>query len=224
MMLVLQGVLTGEDLERLGRDLEAIAWKPGKRTAGPAARGVKENLQADPADKRTHALEHFAGDALRRHPLFEIAARPHRLTRIMFSRYEPGMEYGAHTDDAIMGESEARVRTDLAFTLLLSQRASYQGGELVIESALGEQAIALEAGDALLYPATSIHRVAAVTLGARIAAIGWVQSLVADASQREMLFDLSTARARLAGGGAAREHLLVLDKCMSNLLRMWARP
>jgi PKHD-type hydroxylase len=133
------------------------------------------------------------------------------------------MTYGAHTDDALMGDAGDKLRTDLAFTIFLADRESYEGGALVVESALGEQEIALDAGDAILYAAGSIHHVAPVTRGARYAAVGWVQSFVADAPQREILFDLSVTRGRLAGAGAAREELLRLDKSISNLLRMWAR-
>lgn len=223
MHLILQEVLAPEDLQRVRAELEPVSWKPGKRTAGAAARAVKENLQADGADARVQALERFVVDALRRHPLFEIAARPARLSRILFSRYEPGMTYGAHTDDALMGAGEDKLRTDLAITLFLADRDSYEGGALVVQSALGDQEIALEAGDAILYPAGSIHFVAPVARGVRLAAVGWVQSRVADAGQREVLFDLSVARTRLAEAGAAREELLRLDKSISNLLRMWAR-
>lgn len=223
MSVVLQAVLGGEDLERVGEELGALTWSSGKRTAGAAARGVKENLQADGADPRVQALERFVADALRRHPLFEIAARPARLSRLLFSRYEPGMTYGAHTDDALMGKGDDKLRTDLAFTIFLADRESYEGGELVVESPLGEQAIGLEAGDAFLYAAGSIHHVAPVTRGVRLAAVGWIQSFVADAAQRETLFDLSVVRGRLADAGVAREELLKLDKSISNLLRMWAR-
>jgi PKHD-type hydroxylase len=141
----------------------------------------------------------------------------------MFSRYEPGMTYGTHTDDALMGAGEDKLRTDLAFTIFLADRATYEGGALVVESALGEQEISLEAGDAILYPAGSIHHVAPVTEGARLAAVGWIQSYVADAAKREILFDLSVARGRLAEAGVARAEILRLDKSISNLLRMWAR-
>lgn len=224
MILILQAVLSGEDLARVRAELETIAWSPGKRTAGAAARPVKENLQASADDPRTLALERFASDALARHPLFGIAARPARFTRLLFSRYEPGMTYGAHTDDALMGPAQARVRTDLAFTLFLSDTAAYEGGALVVESALGEQQIRLEAGDAILYPADSIHRVAPVRVGVRLAVVGWIQSLVRDPGAREVLFELSVARSRLGEAGVAREELLRLDKAIANLLRMWAQP
>jgi PKHD-type hydroxylase len=108
-------------------------------------------------------------------------------------------------------------------TLFLEEASKYEGGALVIDSALGEQEIKLEAGDAILYPAGSIHHVAPVTNGVRLAAVGWIESHIADAGQREVLFDLSVTRERLAEAGVAREELLRLDKSISNLLRMWAR-
>lgn len=221
MSLILQHVLAAEDIARVRGELEALTWKPGKHTAGAAARGVKENLQADGAAPRTQALARFVSEALSRHPLFEIAARPRRLSTFMFSRYEPGMAYGAHTDDALMGTE--KLRTDLSVTLFLSDTESYEGGALVVENALGEQSIRLEAGDAIVYPAGAIHRVEPVTRGVRLAAVSWVQSFIADPSQREMLFDLALTRARLAQAGAAPEDLLRLDKSISNLLRMWTR-
>ncbi|ANP45353.1 Fe2+-dependent dioxygenase [Candidatus Viadribacter manganicus] len=223
MSLILQEVLAPEDLARVRTGLDASDWVSGKRTAGAAARGVKENLQLDGSDRRVQELERFVVDALRRHRLFEIAARPARLSRLLFSRYEPGMTYGAHTDDALMGRADDKLRTDLAFTIFLSDSGSYEGGELVVQSALGEQGVKLEAGDAFVYPAGSIHHVAPVKSGVRLAAVGWIQSFVSDLAQREILFDLSVSRARIAEAGIAREDLLPLDKSISNLLRMWAR-
>lgn len=223
MSVILQDVLAAEDLERVRAELAAFDWMSGKRTAGAAARRVKENLQADGADHRVKELERFVTDALRRHPLFDIAARPARLSRLLFSRYEPGMNYGAHTDDALMGQADDKLRTDLAFTIFLAECESYGGGELVVESPLGEQGIKLEAGDAFLYPAGSIHHVAPVKSGVRLAAVGWIQSFIPDIAQRETLFDLSVARTRFAEAGIARDELLRLDKSISNLLRMWAR-
>lgn len=223
MTIILQGVLAPEDVSRVRGELSEIAFVDGKRTAGAAARGVKQNLQADGSDPKVQALERFVVDALRRHALFEFAARPARMTRLLFSRYEPGMTYGAHTDDALMGPNDDKLRTDLAFTLFLEDASRYEGGALVIDSALGEQEIKLEAGDAIVYPAGSIHHVAPVTSGARLAAVGWIESFISDAGKREILFDLSVARDRLAAAGVAREELLLLDKSISNLLRMWAR-
>lgn len=222
-MIILQKALEAEDVARVRAELDGVSWVDGKRTAGAAARDVKENLQADGSDPKVQALERFVVDALYRHPLFEIAARPARLSRLLFSRYESAMTYGAHTDDALMGRGDDKLRTDLAFTIFLADRSTYEGGALVVTSALGDQEIALEAGDAILYPAGSIHYVSPVTKGARLAAVGWLQSYVADAARRELLFDLSVTRSRLAQAGVARDELLLLDKSISNLLRMWAR-
>ncbi len=222
MMLVLQNVLEAEDVARLRAGLEGASWIDGRATAGAAARAVKNNLQAPGGDSAIQALEAFAEQALRRHPMFSIAARPRRMSRLLFSRYEPGMTYGRHTDDALMGADP--LRTDLAFTLFLTPVEDYEGGELTIDSALGEQAIKLEPGDAILYPAGTIHFVAPVTRGVRVACVGWIQSMVADSGQREILFDLSVTRTRLAQANAPAEEVLRLDKTISNLLRMWARP
>ncbi|MEQ1617022.1 MAG: Fe2+-dependent dioxygenase [Terricaulis sp.] len=223
MSLILQSVFNAEDVARVRAELQACAWSPGKATAGATARAQKHNLQASGEDSRVLALGHFVKEALQRHPLFEIAARPARFSRILFSRYEPGMTYGAHTDDALMGQGDGRLRTDLAFTLFLTESSDYEGGALIVQGALGEQEIGLEAGDAILYPAGSIHSVAPVIRGVRLAAVGWIQSLVPDAAQREILFDLSVLRAGLSQGGAERDELLQLDKSISSLLRMWAQ-
>lgn len=217
-MLLLETVLDGEDLARVAGELGGASWRDGKRTAGAAARAVKANLQAAPME----GLSGFVLAALRRHPLFEIAARPRRISPLIFSRYEPGMAYGAHTDDALMGPEEARLRADLAFTIFLSDPESFDGGALAIETAAGETEVKLKAGDAVVYAAGTIHRVTPVTRGARLACVGWIQSSVRTAAQREVLFDLSIARTRLAEAGAASSDLLLLDKSISNLLRLWA--
>jgi PKHD-type hydroxylase len=221
MTVLIQGVLTAADVARVLNELASVAWRAGAATAGPAARQVKHNLQAPGGDPGVQALERFVSEALSRHPVFEAAARPARLSRVMFSRYEPGMAYGPHTDDALMGPRGDRLRTDLSFTLFLSAPESYEGGALAIDSAAGEQLVRLDAGDAVLYPAGAVHEVRPVARGARIAAVGWVQSLVRGAAEREILFDLAQARQRLDGERADK---LLLDKAISNLLRLWAEP
>jgi PKHD-type hydroxylase len=221
MIILLQGVLEPTDVARVLKELAPIAWRAGAATAGPTAREVKDNLQAPGADPIVAGLERFVADALARHPMFELAARPKRLSRILFSRYTPGMAYGPHTDDAMMGADGQRMRADLSFTLFLSPPESYSGGALAIHNAAGAQAVRLEAGDAVLYSSGSIHEVEPVTSGERVAAVGWVQSVVRENDRREILFDLAAARQRLTG---AREERLLLDKAISNLLRLWADP
>ncbi|MDX2233718.1 MAG: Fe2+-dependent dioxygenase [Hyphomonadaceae bacterium] len=222
MMILLEGVLAAEDVARVVRGLDAAPWQDGRATAGRAARAVKQNQQAVGDDPDVQSLGRFVTDALRRHPLFDLAVRPRRMSRLLFSRYSSGETYGPHTDDALMGEPP--FRSDVAFTLFLADPASYQGGALTISTPLGDQAIRLAAGDAVIYSAGTVHWVAPVTDGVRLAAVGWAQSFVRDPAQRELLFDLATARARCAEAGLARETLLLLDRTQSNLLRMWAEP
>ena len=221
-MLMIDQVLTPADLARVNADLDGLDFEDGKRTAGPAARPVKANEQARKADPIAQALAQFIAEALQRNPLFAAYARPQRLSPILLNQYRPGMAYGRHVDDAIMGASSARMRSDLSFTLFLSAPESYDGGALRIEGLDGDRRVKLAAGQALVYPASSIHEVEPVTRGLRRAAVGWVQSLVRDARCREILFDLWDLRARLAEAGIARDDLLVIDKTQSNLLRLWA--
>lgn len=220
MMILLEGVLAAEDVARVVADLDAATWRDGKTTAGATAREVKRNRQAAGDDPRVQALETFVRDALYRHPLFRMAARPKRLSRLLFSSYEGGETYGLHTDDALMGDPP--LRSDLAFTLFLAAPDAYEGGALAVTTPLGEQSFKLAAGDMVLYPAGSIHGVTPVTSGKRLACVGWIESHVRDAGQRELLFDLARARVQAAQDGASRETLLLMDRVQSNLLRMWA--
>ena len=222
MMVMLDAVLSAEDVALLRDRLAASAWGDGRATAGAAARDVKRNEQA--RGEEAVALQGFVRRALERHPVFVSAARPRRMSAILFSRYGVGMAYGRHTDDALMGAGEHRLRTDLAFTLFLASPDSYEGGALRVESAIGAQEIKLEPGQAVLYPAGSIHEVTPVTAGERLAAVGWVESLVPGQAERDVLFQLDQTRAQLAAEGAAAGSLLRLDQVASNLMRLWARP
>jgi PKHD-type hydroxylase len=212
--LCLSGALDAETLQAVRAALRSSPFHDGGATAGWNARGVKHNEQARDAEAagRVH-------DALLEHLLLQSAALPARLSTPLFSRYRPGMSYGLHMDDALMG-SNPRLRTDLALTLFLSDPASYDGGELVIENHTGVLTYKLEAGQAVL------HRVAEVTRGERLAAVLWIQSAVRDAAHREMLFDLDTVRRSLwaRGGASASEDFNLLNKTYANLLRAWADP
>ena len=148
---------------------------------------------------------------------------PERIRGIRFSRYEPGMLYGNHVDNAIMGKSD-RWRSDVSFTIFLSDPADYDGGELVIESTLGAQAVKVASGAALVYPSSTVHRVAEVTRGQRLAAIGWVQSQVRDPAQREILYDLERIKRLMAERLPDVPETDWAFKTQANLLRMWADP
>lgn len=220
MITCLANVLTPEELAQLREQLSKLNFVDGRATAGWHARLVKHNTQAEPGPALA-ALQSLVDGALRRHPVFELAARPRRMRPPLFSRYEDGMEYGAHVDDAVMGGGEP-LRTDIAVTVYLSDPESYDGGELITDGSGGEQSFKLPAGCAVVYPASTLHRVAPVTRGVRLAAVTWVQSLVRDPARRELLFDLDTARRSLFAREGKNEEFDLLSKSFANLMRMWA--
>jgi PKHD-type hydroxylase len=189
----------------------------GRATAGWHAQVVKNNLQATGKQPAIGALRETIAATIRDNPLFRLAVRPKTLTPLILSRYGPGMEYGTHIDDALMNG----VRSDVSFTLFLSDPTAYDGGELVIETSAGEDDIKLPAGSMIAYPSAALHRVAPVTRGTRLAAVGWARSFVRDAARRELLFDLDTARQRLFAREGKTAEFDLLSKTAANLLRMW---
>lgn len=216
MLLALADVLSNADVASVHRTLETATFVDGKTTAGWSARLVKSNLQAA-NDAEVESLRADIEAKLRAHSAFALATRPKAFIGPMFSRYEPGHAYGAHVDDALLGG----LRSDISFTLFLSDPASYDGGELVLDTPLGEEAIKLDPGSVFTYPATLLHRVAPVTRGVRLAAVGWVRSYIRDAAQRELLFDLETARRRLFDREGKSPDGDLLARCSANLQRMW---
>ncbi|MDQ2697104.1 MAG: Fe2+-dependent dioxygenase [Pseudomonadota bacterium] len=221
MILCIAQVLTADELETIRAGLRQAAFVDGRQTAGWHARQVKRNAQTAPDDPRTAALRPLVAAALQRNALLQIAARPRALRPVLFSRYEPGMEYGAHVDDAVMGGARP-LRSDLSLTLFLSDPADYDGGELIVETTAGEDSFRLEAGSMVVYPSSTLHRVAPVTRGVRLAAVTWVQSLVRDPARREILFDLDTVRRALHQRDGKSREFDLLAKSVANLLRLWA--
>jgi PKHD-type hydroxylase len=218
MMLRIAELFDADGLAVLqDRLAEPALFADGRRTAGWHAREVKHNLQARRGGVVDEALATIRR-ALLKHEVFAIAARPKAIPRLSISRYEPGMTFGTHVDDALMDG----VRTDLSFTLFLSDPESYQGGALVIDDAYGERDVKLPAGELFLYPSTTLHRVAPVTDGVRLAAVGWVRSFVRDPNQRELLFDLETALRAVFARDGKSPLFDTLVKTRTNLLRMWA--
>lgn len=216
MLLSIADVLTAEDVAAVCDTLRRALFLEGRATAGWSARLVKSNLQAD-ADPVVERARGMVEARLRAHPVFALATQPKRILGPLFSKYTPSHTYGTHVDDAIMDGT----RTDIAFTLFLSAPDSYEGGELIIETAAGEEAIKLPTGSLITYPCTALHRVAEVTRGERLAAVGWVRSLIRDAAQRELLFDLETARRRLFDREGKSQEFDLLSKTSANLMRMW---
>jgi PKHD-type hydroxylase len=218
MHIAIANVLSPEETSTVRVALERARFVEGQATAGFAARTVKDNRQAAGDDRSLETIRKLVAERILGNELFCLAARPKALSPLLLSRYEPGMAYGSHVDDALMGG----MRSDVSFTLFLSDAASYDGGELIIESAGGEEAFRLDAGSLIAYPATSLHRVGAVTRGARLAAVGWARSFVRDPAQRELLFDLDTARRQLFAREGKSTEFDLISKSLANLLRMWA--
>src|SRR5690242_8217226 len=216
MQIVIGNVLSADEIDGLRTALTRAQFVDGRETAGFAARLVKDNRQA--SDRRLETQRKLVTERILQNELFRLAVRPKALTPLMFSRYEPGHQYGSHVDDALMDG----MRTDVSFTLFVSAPESYDGGELVIESAAGEDAIKPPAGSLVAYPATSLHHVAAVTRGIRYAAIGWARSFIRDAARRELLFDLDTARHALFARDGKTTEFDLISKSIANLLRMWS--
>jgi PKHD-type hydroxylase len=216
VILAIEGVVSADDVRKLRNDLSRLDFTSGTNTAGWAARLVKQNAQAAPDPCADSWRERLAAE-LMDHQLFALAAQPKRIIGPMFSRYRSGDHYGTHVDEPVMDGS----RTDLSFTLFLDDPATYDGGELVIGTSAGEDAYKLAPGSLVLYPAATLHRVAPVTRGTRHAAVGWVRSQIRSVEQRELLFDLETARRRLFDTSGKTAEFDLLSKCAANLTRMW---
>lgn len=223
MLLHIPQVLSKAEVAALRTELAAHDWVDGARTSGAQAAQLKHNLQF-PADSPAFAgLSQRVADALARHPLFVSAAMPRHMLPPMFNCYRGGGQYGNHVDNALQRDrfSGVQVRTDVSTTVFLSEPEEYEGGELIVEDTYGEHEVKLSAGDAIVYPSTSLHRVEPVTDGARIAAFLWTQSWVRDAWQRKMLFELDMTILKLRGQLGDSEEVLSLTSHYHNLLRQW---
>ncbi|MDR9394864.1 MAG: Fe2+-dependent dioxygenase [Roseovarius sp.] len=217
MFMVIGDVLDQHMVAAMKGAADGIEFEDGKATAGRYARGVKDNLQAKPTDALDEIFETVRG-RLWQNELFKSAARPRKFARMLLSRYREGMEYGLHVDDPIMQGS----RTDLSFTLPLSDADSYEGGGLIIDDGIEERVIRLKAGDLILYPTSALHRVEPVRRGERMAIVGWVTSWVRDAARREVLHDLDVAARAIFDDHGKTPAFDRLFKAKSNLTRMWA--
>jgi PKHD-type hydroxylase len=216
MILAVPDVLSAADVAALRSGLAAVPFTPGDATAGWAASRVKTNLQASDGPE-TEAMRALVQQRLMAHPVLALATRPKTILGPLFARYRPGHAYGTHVDNALIGG----VRTDVSFTLFLSDPRACDGGELVIDTPSGEEAFKLAAGSVVTYPATTLHRVTPVRSGERLAAAGWIRSHLREAAQRELLFDLETARQRLFDREGMTAEADLLAKCAANLMRMW---
>ncbi|MBQ0961972.1 Fe2+-dependent dioxygenase [Ideonella sp. 4Y11] len=226
MLIRIPALLGPEALAQARALLAQAPWEHGAATAGTQARQVKHNEQLAPSGAHARQIQSLVLDALQGHPLFFSAALPRRIFPPMVNRYSGATNhYGAHVDNAVRvvpGSDGERVRADVSATVFLAEPHEYDGGELVIDDTYGEQRVKLAAGDMVLYPGTSVHRVEPVTRGARLAAFLWVQSLVRSDEQRRLLFDLDMALMRLRERHGDDEDTVRLAGTYHNLLRMWA--
>lgn len=225
MLLHIPKVLTESQVARGRAVLEDAKWVDGRTTAGHLSARAKHNLQVAEGTPEAREMGEIVVTALERTPLFMSAALPLRVFPPLFNRYEPGMAFGAHVDNAIrqVADSPLRVRTDLSATLFLSRPEEYDGGELVVDDTYGAHSVKLPAGDMILYPASSLHRVQPVTRGVRLASIFWVQSMVGDDAERSLLFDLDVAIGQVTETSPDSLAVVALTGCYHNLLRRWSR-
>ena len=223
MLNILTEVLTQEELQQIRALVAEAEFEDGKATAGYRAKLFKHNEQLKRGEKSAETLKQMVVDALFRHQGFRSVTFVRSVRPPLISRYKPGMEYGLHVDDPLMG-GERRERTDIALTLFISEPADYDGGELYFESPWGAQKVKLPAGSAVVYPARTLHRVMPVTRGERLAAVTWAQSYVRDEQHRELLFELDRVRAFLHKQAPQAPETHLAFKCSANLLRLWAEP
>lgn len=229
MLLHVPQVLTPQQVQSIRQALQDAgesAWADGRATAGAQAVQVKANQQLEPGSPLALQLGEQVAQALQAHPMFVSAALPNRMITPLFNRYAGGGTYGNHIDgafqrDARMGGA-GRIRSDVSTTVFLSDPDEYEGGELIVEDSYGSHEVKLQAGDAIVYPSTSLHRVEPVTRGARLAAFLWTQSLVREDARRAMLFELDMNILTLRQQLGDTPQVVSLTGHYHNLLRMWA--
>lgn len=223
MLLQIESVLSADQVAQFRDRLAQSDWVDGKVTAGEQSARAKRNLQVPEDAPVARELGEIILTALGRNPEFVSAALPLRVFPPLFNRYEAGMAFDTHVDNAIRFAGPVRYRTDVSATLFLSDPNDYEGGELIIEDSFGEHAVKLPAGDMILYPASSLHRVAPITAGSRWASFFWAQSMVKSAEQRALLFGLDqTIQALSLRIGQGEPEVVSLAGTYNNLLRTWA--
>lgn len=222
MLLTISGVIPKPQLERIRQLLDRGEFKDGKLSAGREALRVKNNQELVQEPDLYTALNNLLMGCLVQHPTYLQAVLPRRIAAPYYARYSAGMRYGDHIDDPIMGSGTDQYRSDVSITVFLNDPVDYDGGELVIRSSYGEQSIKLKAGDAILYPSSSLHHINEVTRGERRVAVTWAQSLVRDPGQRELLYQLCQAREKLLLEKPDSEETAWVSNSYANLVRMWS--
>ena len=224
MLIKIPQVLTQQQVSRAKEQLQQADWVNGNITAGYQSSQTKNNLQLPNDSLVGRQLGDMILAALAQNNLFLSAALPGKIFPPLFNCYQGGQSFGTHVDNAIrqVPGTPVKVRTDLSMTLFLSDPQDYEGGELVIEDTYGSQRVKLAAGDMILYPSTSLHRVTPVTQGRRLAAFFWLQSMVASDEKRSILFDMDMAIQSLRSKVQDSPEIVQLTGVYHNLLRQWA--
>lgn len=220
MMIEIKSLINEAQLKKIHEILAGTDFVDGKATAGKAAEKVKHNLESALSVEKQQLLNRILMASLGNSQIFKSFALPNRMADFIFSKYEPGMTYGDHVDDPIMGGG--KFRTDVSMTVFLNEPDSYEGGELTVRTPFGDKQVKLAAGDAVVYPSASVHQVAPVTAGVRQVALTWIQSFVRDAAKRELLYELDQAREKLLDADSEADEAKYVDRSYANLLRMWA--
>ena len=222
MLTQISQLLNQKQLEAARNIIATGQFADGSQSAGMAAMRVKHNEELALDQAHLKDLNNLVMGSLVKHPTYRSAALPLKVAAPYYAHYTRGMSYGDHVDDPIMGSGNELYRSDISITVFLSSPAEYDGGELVIQTSFGEQQVKLPAGDAILYPSSSTHRVAEVTRGERLVAVSWVQSLVQQPEQRALLHDLNQARETLLREKPDAEETRQVNQSYTNLVRMWS--
>lgn len=222
MQIQIPAVLSKDQVALARKLINESQFQDGKLTAGKTAQFVKNNEELSSQSPHIQTLNNLVMMPLVKNPQFQSAALPQRIATPFYARYTAGKEYGYHVDDPIMGQNP-KYRTDVSFTIFLSEPDEYEGGELDIKSEYDHNLFKLPAGDVIVYPSSSLHRVCPVTSGQRVVALSWIQSLIRDAAKREILFNMNLAKEKLQAQ-PDNEEGLKLDIAYANLFRMWAEP
>ena len=229
MLLRIPNTLTSDELAQVRQLILSASWSDGRITAGSQSGAVKNNLQLPEDSPAAQQARHIVSVALARNPMFVTGALPKTVYPPLFNRYgNEANTFGDHIANAVRTHAATarHVRTDISCTLFLSDPATYDGGELVVQDTYGEQRIKFDAGDLVMYPGTSVHRVDPVTRGERLASFFWIESMVRQDAQRRLLFDMDMAILALRQKTCAEDgdsaEVVKLTGCYHNLLRMWA--
>jgi len=222
MLLEIKSLINEAQIQKIQEILSGTNFVDGRTTAGRVAAKVKHNLESSLAPDQQQLLNRILMASLGNNQQFKSFALPNRMADFIFSRYEKGMSYGDHIDDPMMGGGVGgHFRTDISMTVFLNDPNSYKGGELVVRTLMGDKKVKLAAGDAVVYPSSSVHHVAEITSGVRQVAITWMQSFVRDAAKRELLFELDLAREKMLRDNPQTDEAKYVDRSYVNLLRMW---